>query len=1223
MKIISIRFKNLNSLMGEWLVDLTHPEYASDGIFAITGPTGSGKTTILDAVCLGLYGRTPRLERVTKTSNEIMSRQAGDCFAEITFETQKGRYRCHWSQHRARRRPEGELQQARHEISDAKTGAVLESRLTQVAEYVEKVTGMDFERFTRSMLLAQGGFAAFLQATPDRRAPILEQITGTEIYSRISMRVHERRGEERDRLTLLQAEAEGIRIMDAEEEEALGAALREKHSEETRREARIEELRRFAAWREKLAVLEQESATLEEQGRIIEESWAAFAPEREKLERSGRALLLAVEHRGLTALRRLQDEERQERETASAMLPETEGACEAAREAQAAAESARREARARQVSEGDVIRQVREIDARLKEQRTQREAKERLLAESEGQAEQYRAGLQDADRRRALVENELKNVDAYLEAHAADAALLKDFTGIERNISALLAAEKKQAKAAKDLATTAAEEMHAEACREKAGKSYDKFRAEFDRHQGRLGKLSEEIAIILAGREIDEYRTGWETLKDRERLLVQMDEILSRVVNIAQRIDTIRERLVETKDGREALVVEIEAGTERKAAQERDVSALEVQVALLGRIRELEEERRRLQDGEPCPLCGATEHPYARGNVPELSEAESALRSAKAELRKTTEFLGAREAARQGMSAEIGYLEQELAEKQAALDAEENACDETLKSLQIAALAAERSAAVQAELARVRVSLDGVSRIVTAVDEKSRQERSARSQLEKARMHFDEAERALRESEHKLAAAATQHARMKDFHAELSAETESMRVAVLKDVDPYGITEVLRDGLFAVLRGLTERRDAWQTKQAEKGRHERTIADVKSDIDRDTALLNSLSKDLEARRRDRDEFLAHMETLQASRRLLFGEREADLEERRLASLVDQANGAVEKARDEYARAERERGILNERISSLAERIARRAGELAAAEENFTGHLREARFENEQDYRTAVLREDERSALADREKALVAERTAWNARRKDRDDVLAAERERRLTDTSLEMLREELRAAEADLRQLRLESGGILKSLQENEERREKQRERLERIAAQQKECERWDDLHAIIGSADGKKFRNFAQGLTFEMMTAHANHQLVRMSDRYLLVRDPSQPLELNIIDNYQAGEIRSTKNLSGGESFIVSLALALGLSHMASRNVRVDSLFLDEGFGTLDEDALETALEALVALRQDGKLIGVISHVAALKERIVAQIQVIPRTGGRSVLSGPGCRRM
>ncbi len=122
-----------------------------------------------------------------------------------------------------------------------------------------------------------------------------------------------------------------------------------------------------------------------------------------------------------------------------------------------------------------------------------------------------------------------------------------------------------------------------------------------------------------------------------------------------------------------------------------------------------------------------------------------------------------------------------------------------------------------------------------------------------------------------------------------------------------------------------------------------------------------------------------------------------------------------------------------------------------------------------------------------------------------------------------------------------------------------------------------------------------------------------------MLIRDDAQPLELNVIDNYQAGEIRSTKNLSGGESFIVSLSLALGLSHMASKNVRVDSLFLDEGFGTLDEEALDTALETLAGLQQNGKLIGVISHVSTLKERIATQIQVIPQTGGRSTLVGPG----
>jgi exonuclease SbcC len=127
------------------------------------------------------------------------------------------------------------------------------------------------------------------------------------------------------------------------------------------------------------------------------------------------------------------------------------------------------------------------------------------------------------------------------------------------------------------------------------------------------------------------------------------------------------------------------------------------------------------------------------------------------------------------------------------------------------------------------------------------------------------------------------------------------------------------------------------------------------------------------------------------------------------------------------------------------------------------------------------------------------------------------------------------------------------------------------------------------------------------------------MSDRYILVSDPLQALELSVMDKYQAGETRTAKNLSGGESFIVSLALALGLSRMAGKKTRVDALFLDEGFGSLDEDALDVALETLAGLkREDNKLIVVISHVPALKERISAQIRVTPLSGGRSRIDGP-----
>ena len=431
------------------------------------------------------------------------------------------------------------------------------------------------------------------------------------------------------------------------------------------------------------------------------------------------------------------------------------------------------------------------------------------------------------------------------------------------------------------------------------------------------------------------------------------------------------------------------------------------------------------------------------------------------------------------------------------------------------------------------------------------------------------------------------------------------------------------DSLDTLLQDLTGRKDAWQAKEAEKTTREKQIDELKADIEKYNALLGNLREDLAARRKDHDDLKMAYESLRASRRELFGEKNADEEEKRLADALDKAGKAFEESREEYGKIENEISALKEKIVLLKGKTEHRAKELERAEKQLKERIKGAGFEDEADYLSSRLGEEERELLAEKEQSLLKEKTELDARRQDRSAALAGECGKNLTDQPAETLKENISAGDASLKQLRLDIGGIVKGLSDNERQRKNQEERLKNIEAQKKECSRWDDLHQLIGSADGNKFRNFAQGLTFEMMTAHANRQLRKMTDRYLLIRDSAQPLELNVIDNYQAGEIRSTKNLSGGESFIVSLALALGLSHMASRNVRVDSLFLDEGFGTLDDDALETALETLAGLQQDGKLIGVISHVAALKERIGTQIQVIPETGGRSSLTGPGCRRI
>ncbi|MCB1135130.1 MAG: hypothetical protein KDK78_02575, partial [Chlamydiia bacterium] len=265
--------------------------------------------------------------------------------------------------------------------------------------------------------------------------------------------------------------------------------------------------------------------------------------------------------------------------------------------------------------------------------------------------------------------------------------------------------------------------------------------------------------------------------------------------------------------------------------------------------------------------------------------------------------------------------------------------------------------------------------------------------------------------------------------------------------------------------------------------------------------------------------------------------------------------------------------------------------------------------------------DATMTLIQKETETLADHTADIKARKQEIEQLTAQRCEIVP--SSDALRQTLVEGQKEQTVLQQSIGALREKVQRNEEMKDKRASHAQAIEAQQQELLRWRDLHLLIGSADGKKFRDFAQGLTFEMLIHRANSQLQKMSDRYLLVRDRMHSLELNVIDNYQGGEERSTKNLSGGESFIVSLALALGLSQMSSQKVRVESLFLDEGFGTLDEEALDTALETLSGLQEEGKSIGVISHVAALKERISTQIRILADAAGRSQICGPGCARL
>jgi len=1080
MKLLELRFKNLNSLYGEWVIDFTHPEYESNGIFALTGPTGAGKSTILDAICLALYGATPRLGRITKSNNEIMSRQTGSCYAEVLFASNAGRFRCHWEQRRARSKAEGNLQEAEHQIFDADSRKPIETMKSRVGLVIEEKTGMDFDRFTRSILLAQGSFDSFLKADSEQKSKILEQITGTEMYSEISKRVHERQRKEQEALKLLQAETSGIVILEPEQEITIKKELEEKLQQEKILTNNLSKTNEALLWMKNIENLNKEIDNLSQEKEALYREMETFKPKRAILSNALKASYLDGIYATLSALRSQQAEDNTALRDEESALPEMETSTNNQGKILADAEQLTIQRKQELQTATPKLKEIQSLDQKIANLEKNVSDEAESYAKDTAQIDADRKNLIEEQEKKAESETQKETIEQYLSEHSQDAWLVSGLTGIEEQLGSLLAKQK-----------------------------------EIEEKGTALEKAEKAVSTVTK----------------------KLNEATALCTESKAKLEKISFDLQEAQIALKTLLEDIPLSSYRK---EKD--SLLREIAYIKRIEELENLRTKLEDGKPCPLCGAIEHPFAKGNIPVRDEIEQRI------------------------------------EKLTTLITEAENQEIIIRNL------------VQAET-DARTALQAYEkREASAANEKKSDERTC--------------------SEIALT--------IKNLRSNVDQIIQSL----LEKLRPLGITQINSSLVTSIQASLDSRLKVWQEKTKQKTEIEKHIDSIVGEIKRLEGMISTQEKALVGKRNHLDTLKQQLADTKDKRKSLYGDVIPNVEEKRLTDAIADAESAEKRARALCNDLQQKLATARSKVESRNKSIEQRAPKLAEAEEQFLKALRTSDFSDEEAFREARISYEERESLSQKVRELDNSETALVTKLKDRMNRLELEQKKHLSDATYEDVQAQANIYDESLNQLRDEIATYTHTLRENTAAIERIQGKKLAIEAQTQRCARWDSLHNLIGSADGKKYRTFAQGLTFELMVAHANHQLEKMTDRYLLIRDESQPLELNVVDNYQAGEVRSTKNLSGGESFIVSLTLALGLSQMASKKVRVDSLFLDEGFGSLDEETLETALEALSALQQDGKLIGIISHVSALKERINTQISITPLSGGRSTISGPGCTK-
>jgi DNA repair protein SbcC/Rad50 len=1115
MKITHLSFSNVNSLAGHWAIDFEDPAFG-EGLFALTGPTGAGKTSVLDAICLALYGKTVR-QNISQKRNEVMTRGTASCHAEVAFEVEGKRYRCKWSQYRAFHRPDGQLQSTSRQIADAK-GTILEGDSRTVEAKVAELTGLSFEQFTRAVLLAQGQFDTFLKAKDGERADILEKITRTDMYSQYGEAVFRRFQTEKHAKEALEAAQAANVVKTAEDRAALDAQFAADKQRQTEDRAALELLARQLQWLKTLAELDAEGGRLAEQREALAARREASQPDLEKLALAESARKCDLEWQAFDAARKAQAAAEAQLKTRTAQSQEAQKAVQLAAPLLEAAQKAAQAAKQALETAQPALAAVRKLDKQIALAEKENEGAVQTQAEARREHAEATAALEQATASHAEAQADLKGAKAYQDDHPIDGTLAARLPAIEKRQTEWCALERAADKAKAQAAAKAKEVDAAE----------------------------KTLATALAKCQTD------------EKLVQQAQSELDAQASRLQKAQAAKEaaesalRTAEDTCDKQKPLLEQQAIGAEKALREEE------------RIASYEDKRKHLADGSPCPLCGSTEHPFAHGNLPEPSGAEKALEKIRAEIAKLEDAV---KSTRKGVDAAAK-----------ALDLEQQAA--TQKQRALAAAQSQQKLAAQEALA----ATDALAR---AKEHAATLQKEAAEALEQAKQAWAAIAAQLAELDASVATPKTWEkvvGQLRRRQSGYESQTRLAQTAAVRSDETLKAIDHARKRFEAAAAALA-------AKQAEGAKKEDALA---------------------AQRKTRHD--------------QHGDLDPDAEEERLRNVRQDADRAYAQACENRTALEQAAAAALREAAAAQTHLGKTVEELRQAEAAAIAKWQEAGFADEDACRTARWTDADMDRAGALRKDLGQAETELGVRIDANAEKQAAERAKALTDRSAADLAAEQEAKAAARKAEDEKLKNLEFDLRTDTENRARLAAQIDALKTQQAIYDRWRRLNDMVGTEGGVRFKKFAQGITLSRLLKVANPHLAAMTrNRYALLWDPKGGDELLpcVVDNHQADALRPISNLSGGETFMVSLSLALGLAGMAKGRHRVDSLFLDEGFGTLDNEALDLAIDTLNQLHQThGKLIGVISHLDALKIQIPTIIEVAKIGNGRGRLSGPGVSR-
>lgn len=1216
MKILKIELQNINSLKCDApvVIDFEHPRFEDVGLFAITGPTGAGKTTLLDAITIALYRRVPRFEKAGSKGGleDVVSYGSYTAMARVTFAAQNQRYEAQWdirlasNNGRKLNKPVETLR-----VKNLTSGIIVAETKTACDEKIVEITQLNYDQFLRSVMLAQGEFAAFLSAKNAEKGVLLQQIAGDEIYRKIGETLKNRISEEKKTLEHISSKINTDDLLNGEtidglkqEEEQLNNRLKTLNADLKKVDDQIKLFEQIEKLKQQKQNTEADKLQLELD---IEQNTIIF----QRLEKHEAAEPLKAM---LTEIRRLeQDIEKKDRR-----IREIDSELSTIGEKIKAASATEIEDKAKMLEAEKKnndwqpkLEKVIALDTTIYSHKINiaenEKTKTALLEAKSG----FMQSVEEKEKNLKSYRVILEELNRYFEQN-------KDIPSIEKHLNnwnAELTRRKgnweRIADWRKTIVKGRVDFAANEASIETIKKEYHQEKVSLETLTGEIKTLQDSLDAGSIEQLVNQNNT-LTTKKEQLRDLIQWSANYIQLFADKQALTDHKAHLEQKQKELSKKIQELVAEMERTIQSVKDAEELFEKDQY---IVSLESERKRLKSGEPCPLCGSSTHPLvehyteitisdSKKRLDERKEALEQLNNDKntaelqqarigTELQQALTQIGKSEADlnelnRKFLSATSEYRIDDKPLIEAALKETEN---------EIIILAGKISASQEQQILKNKKQTE-----LKAIEEKLKTVEIQLTQFNTTNVEIEKS----------IAAAEKESESLKHTNAALEREL----VIQLTDCNlPLPEPENTTDFMLQLEKSVKAYNDNEKKQTETKSNEKQCSIEIKHLNDQTAAKLNevsaiedrieNLNKELISIKKNRNAILpSEMSTEQKRTEL---QAEIDIAKKAMENAAMQLTGfkdlqtarVAEKTSITKEQVDN-RTKLNDLMSGLAEKMNQSSfANREAAEEALLGDDLKARYLQ---IRKSI--DDRKITISTLAKKVAIElETLEKEIKPDIPLTAALDKQAEINDQK---------------EKLQKRAGEISESFRKDNQIRSRNAQVVTEITRQELICRKWTDLMTVLGGSQDA-FNTYVQRLTLKNLIDLANLHLYKLNRRYSLQLNPQykagEELNFNLVDHYQADEMRLVDTSSGGEKFLISLALALGLSDLASYNVSIGSLFIDEGFGTLDSNTLETVISTLETLKTQGKMIGIISHVDSLKERIPVQIQVIKKTNGVSAL--------